>query len=558
MSAKKTAKALDVVKTWREKSYFAVQLDSDDENSEIGLSIGRRIFGLGEGEDEYYALLSWTRNELNNLLAEDDLFGGMFIRDTERSVMKLHELMTDLRFAVYREYFLEYSIAGNMFRGDKGMMERFELDIKGNFRERYDVWLDSKWERINDLARFAGDILDAADKISEIRRYDFPKAKGFELEELKMELISALNFNRRICRDQLDLDHLDEQVLTLMISGEEMKGWDHYRMIWSGAMGKIKKRFKGMSRKDLAREDGNVVEGGLSAPLVFTGDLVGLGPEGTGSVLVFFRDMHFVPGREDEHSDTTQPVAVAPDFRIMNIVPGRGETSGGIGLFWDRTVPGEQNLTVTAETEGKHAGSFTSNVKLWKNMDKEDASFVALSTEWIKGYERGGAQHDGGLNRVISFVRNHCAYNGIKFIEGSDAFVAGEVKALKGRDKAASGVVLAGDECIALIEEAFVGELNLRKDERKKVLLGVIDNSQLEEESYVPLMPQLTLMIRLLRYQMKYPDYLEERKDRLREKFDKDGILGLDYDPERGVVKFKPAKVDVESLRPIYSAQVAA
>ncbi len=127
------------------------------------------------------------------------------------------------------------------------------------------------------------------------------------------------------------------------------------------------------------------------------------------------------------------------------------------------------------------------SINFIKAIDDRKPHFIAVGTDWIKGYDRDNHPLEyAAINPLISSLRTFCEERGIPFICGDKDALDLEIGKIKSLDPDAYGVVLAGEDVI--------DELDLADDEN--VFLAAVNNEHLDANSYVPLVEMLMLLLR--------------------------------------------------------------
>ncbi len=194
--------------------------------------------------------------------------------------------------------------------------------------------------------------------------------------------------------------------------------------------------------------------------------------------------------------------------------------------------------TITAETEQVHAIDFIRQAKR-----KDVPAFIALGTDWMKGYEKDSHLQYNALNPLITSLRGFCRERGIEFICDDDETVGYLVEGIKHKSPAARGIVLAGAD---LIKE-------LGPENGADILLAGVDDRHLTADSYMRLMEMLVLTLEL--FHARSAGQPIDQKSII----DKHPELGVLFLADGSIIFVPEAEpMDYENLRDLYTFQTFA
>ncbi len=131
----------------------------------------------------------------------------------------------------------------------------------------------------------------------------------------------------------------------------------------------------------------------------------------------------------------------------------------------------------------------TDNVKLIADKKVEEPTIIALGTNWIKGYERGGPYYDE-LNEIVVGIRQYCTERGIAFVDRPDEKLlagigAAKVKIIK-NNKSINGNDI---KVITIADVATVTSTGFK--DLANASLYAVDNRNLDIRGYIALLETL-------------------------------------------------------------------
>ena len=191
--------------------------------------------------------------------------------------------------------------------------------------------------------------------------------------------------------------------------------------------------------------------------------------------------------------------------------------------------------------------NFAVNVELAQIKKEKKLPFIALGTDWMKGYKELREPHLDALNKLLTSMRRFCKKYDIEFIEGEDALIFEKISKKKKDDFAMRGIVLAGEEIVEKI--AVFLEKGDSERENSILLAGVSVDTNLSSESYLPIMEMLDLSVEIFRRGINDIEKIKQKHPLLDFKY-----IG------KGRITFEPKAIsfDTEEQRQIYLTQVFA
>ncbi|MBN1353635.1 MAG: hypothetical protein JW994_03070 [Candidatus Omnitrophica bacterium] len=203
---------------------------------------------------------------------------------------------------------------------------------------------------------------------------------------------------------------------------------------------------------------------------------------------------------------------------------------------------GQKGENLVPETEQAYAINTAKRLEALQAGKDSELSFIALGTDWIKGYDENNPRQYVALNPLVTSLAGFCERRGIQFEYGDDTEVADRVKRIKAANSEARGIVLAGEDMVRM--------LSLEDD--KNVFLGGVNNENLTVESYMPIMEMLELLLMLLETDSIDEKAVERAHERLGVRFERGKTRYIFFTPERIV----PEKYD--TLEMVYKLQTFA
>ncbi|MFH1305110.1 MAG: hypothetical protein ABIH74_01750 [Candidatus Omnitrophota bacterium] len=203
----------------------------------------------------------------------------------------------------------------------------------------------------------------------------------------------------------------------------------------------------------------------------------------------------------------------------------------------NRNLNGTSN-TITAETEQVHAIDFIRQAKR-----KDVPAFIALGTDWIKGYEKDSHLQYDALNPLITSLRGFCRERGIEFICDDDETIGYLVEGIKHKSPTARGIVLAGVDLIKALEA----------ENNADIFMAGVDDRYLIANSYIRLMEMLTLTLELFHARLANRSIDQETIA------DEHPELGIRFLTDGSIIFIPEAELmDYEDLRGLYTFQTFA
>jgi len=206
------------------------------------------------------------------------------------------------------------------------------------------------------------------------------------------------------------------------------------------------------------------------------------------------------------------------------------------------------------DKEKKQAEIFLDEISVMQAMPDSKISFIAVGTDWMRGYNRhrclGRHPQADYISNLLRAIRQFCDEQGIKFIYGEDEDVAHCVTddILAGQ-RDACGIVLTGEDMVSFIGE-YLKESGL--DEKGNVLIAGVNGKRLTIDSYIRLMEILSVTLNIFNNKIGTKDFVNELRIL-------HPGLGLQYISDNRIY-FEPeaAPMDYERLKSIYSLQTSA
>lgn len=136
---------------------------------------------------------------------------------------------------------------------------------------------------------------------------------------------------------------------------------------------------------------------------------------------------------------------------------------------------------------------------------RKEPLILALGTSWIKGYARDeskhfAAVHGPDINRVITRLRSFCEENGVNFIVGEDYDLPGlieEERRLSGESPDADSALVPKAIVLAGAKSVKSDMFKVLREDVKSSFVAGVNEVEITEKSYVPLVEMLSLVLRL-------------------------------------------------------------
>lgn len=258
-----TEKVLDVIRIWQKSGYEGLFDHPEEEYAEIALDFGKGYLWYPR-QSGHFRLVETLYNSVSELLSIDQSrFPGRFTANLKIFCIFLEQISAELRFLSFvqnqlSDMWRKGKIPAGSYR--RGIYMPF---LRFAFRRYFSLWIKSPYVQVNSLARDIEDFDDGANlvemfQLEEIARTEVEE----ELFEMKFELISAIQFNRKLITNIDEMNELDRMISPLVEMQETDVFRKHLRGAWEEVLKAIEERIKG-DEKDAPREDKNLSRGAI-------------------------------------------------------------------------------------------------------------------------------------------------------------------------------------------------------------------------------------------------------------------------------------------------------